>query len=204
MLYPDRSTTRPRVSSPYGPRDPRIGISSIHAGADLIGFETIHAIAAGKVTFAGWMNDAAGNTIVIDHGNGVSSRYMHNESHRVRRGQRVDEGEPIGEVGQSGNATGDCLHLEVRLHSKHTDPLAYIAARLPRPSSSTPATNPTTPEEDTMILFIKGKAGARRGGLYLIRGDQAEFLGSTSGKGFPTLTDEREIVELQKHVKGIG
>lgn len=200
MLYPNGTTTRPKVSSPYGPRSASIGIGSMHAGADLIGFDTIHAVEAGKVTFAGWMNDAAGNTIVIDHGSGVSTRYMHAATIDVRRGDRVQAGDAIGDVGQTGNATGDCLHLEVRVNGKHTEPLTYIAARLPKPT--TPTTHNTT--EEDMILFIKGKSGKRRGGLYYITGGQATFLGTHAGSGFPTLTDETEIRQLQKHVDGIG
>lgn len=150
MLYPNRSTTRPRVSSPYGPRDPSIGISGWHNGADLIGFGTIHAIAAGRVTFAGWLNNAAGNTIVIDHGNGVTSVYMHNAAHQVRRGQRVTEGQPIATMGATGNASGPCNHLEIRVHGKSVEPLAYIAARL----TATPTTTNTTTLEDEMPIII--------------------------------------------------
>lgn len=193
MLYPDGTTKRPRVSSPYGPRDPRIGVSSIHAGADLIGFSTIHAVAAGVVTFAGWMNSAAGNTIVIDHGNGVTSVYMHNALHHVRRGQRVCEGKAIADMGATGNASGKCNHLEIRVHGKHTEPLTYIAARL----------TTTTNTGDEMIQNIKGKAGKRSGGTWLLANGTATFLGHDPASKLPYLDDEAIIRNLAKHYEGL-
>lgn len=185
MLYPNGTTTRPKISSPYGPRDPRIGISSMHAGADLVGYDTIHAVAAGRVTFAGWMNNAAGNTIIIDHGHGVTSVYMHNAAHHVRKGDRVTEAQPIATMGKTGNATGPCNHFEIRIHSKHTDPLAYVAARL---------TNNTG--EDDMIQNIKGRAGVRNGGAYLLAGGRSTFLGHDPKFRAPFIEDEGVIRKL--------
>ena len=130
MLYPNGSAKRPKVSSPYGPRDGSIGVSNFHAGADFIGFATIKAVADGNVTYVGWLNNAAGNTIRIDHGGGVQSTYMHNASHKVKKGQRVTRGQAIAVMGSTGNATGDCSHLEIRLNGKSTDPVPYIAARV--------------------------------------------------------------------------
>lgn len=76
----------------------------------------------------------------------------------------------------------------------------------PKPSTSGSSGAPITEtsREDEMIVNIKGKAGARRGGLYYIAGGVATFLGAHAGKGFPTLTDEAEIRNLQKRVSGIG
>lgn len=153
MLYPNGTTTRPTVSSPFGPR--KGGVSSFHHGADLVGFTTIRAVAAGRVTFAGWMNNAAGNAIVIDHGGGVASVYMHNKAHHVARRATVSEGQAIATMGDTGNATGPCNHLEIRVKGVSVEPLSYIAARLTR--TGTPTGTPTTPEaapiqlEDTMI-----------------------------------------------------
>lgn len=146
MLYPNGTKTRPAVTSPFGPR--KGGAFSFHYGADLVGFTTICAIAAGKVTFAGWMNPAAGYTIIIDHGGGVTSLYMHNAAHHVRRGDRVTEGQHIAVMGRSGNASGNCNHLEIRTHGISVEPLAYIAARLPRTGSATSTTPKPQPQED--------------------------------------------------------
>ncbi|QYW07176.1 endolysin [Microbacterium phage Jannah] len=140
-MYPHGAKTPPKVSSPFGPRDPRVGISSQHNGADLIGFEDVHAVEAGTVTSAGWMNNAAGITVVIDHGGGITSLYMHLERVSVSRGARVAEGAKIGEVGSTGNATGDCLHYEIRLNGRSIEPMGWTAARINAgaPAAAAPA-----------------------------------------------------------------
>lgn len=157
MLYPDGTTNTPRVSSPFGPR--KGGAFSFHYGADLIGFTTIRAVESGLVTFAGWMNDAAGNTVIIDHGGGVTSLYMHNANHHVRRGERVTEGQPIATMGRTGNASGNCCHLEIRRHGTSVEPLAYVRARLIQAAPTvapapTPAPVHTNPVEIGDQMFI--------------------------------------------------
>lgn len=127
-LYPNGARTAPKVSSPFGRR--RGGAFSFHYGADLIGFSAARAAAAGTVTFAGWANDAAGNTVIVWHGDGVETLYMHLDTITTRKGAQVAEGVQLGVVGSTGNATGKCLHFEVRQHGKSVDPLAWIAARL--------------------------------------------------------------------------
>lgn len=194
MLYPNGSTRRPEVSSPYGRRDPKIGVSSFHAGADLIGFDTVHAVADGKVTFAGYMNRAAGNTIVIDHGHGVTTIYMHNRAHKVRAGKRVTAGQPIAVMGSSGNATGLCSHFEVRVKGRHVDPLAYVASTIP--------TTTTTGEED-MLQNIKGKAGKRSGGTWLFKDGKATFLGHDPKNTAPYIDSEDVIRNLAEHYDGL-
>lgn len=148
MLWPNGTTTRPRVSSPFGPR-PNVGAFSFHYGTDLTGYSTVRAAGAGKVTFAGWMNNAAGNTVLIDHGGGVTEVHMHLASFAVRRGDRVDPGDPLGPMGRTGNASGNCDHFEIRINGKSVDPMAYTAARV----TGTPAGGSTidpSPEEDDM------------------------------------------------------
>lgn len=200
MLYPNGTRVRPHVSSPYGPRDPNIGISSFHAGADLVGFRRIYAVAAGRVTFAGWLNDAAGNTIIIDHGKGVTSVYMHNAEHDVRTRDRVREGQQIAVMGETGNASGPCNHLEIRVRGKSTEPLGYIAARLTR----NPAPAGTTTEEypDMFIAIIRKKD------WYLVTGGKACLLGAASGardSGAPILNfvDDWAVNQLKSVVTGI-
>lgn len=138
MLYPNGTSTAPHVSSPYGPRDPSVGISSFHAGTDYTGFSTIKAIAAGKVTRANYMNGAAGNTIAVDiaNENGVVTTvmYMHLASFLVPNGAYVTEGQAIGIMGKTGNPSGICLHLEIRFWKNGnyttTDPVPWLAARV--------------------------------------------------------------------------
>lgn len=134
MLYPNGTTTRPTVSSPFGPRTG--GAFKFHYGADLIGYSTVRACGAGLVTFAGWMNNAAGNTVIIDYGGGVSEVHMHLKSFATSRGKRIAEGATVGVMGATGNATGNCDHLEIRVNGKSVEPLAYIASRLTAGASS--------------------------------------------------------------------
>lgn len=169
MLYPNRSTTRPRVSSPFG-RRPGVGAFPFHYGADLIGFRTIHAVAAGRVTFAGWLNDAAGYTVIIDHGGGVTSLYMHNARHHVSRYDLITEGEHIADMGATGNASGNCNHLEIRVRGVSVEPLAYIAARLTRNGS---ATTTTKQEEEMPIAILERTNSQLTKSLYDVRTGKA-------------------------------
>ncbi|MBU2103510.1 peptidoglycan DD-metalloendopeptidase family protein [Patescibacteria group bacterium] len=76
----------------------------------------IYAAASGTVIVSrasGW-NGGYGNYVVIDHGNGVQTLYSHMSADNVSVGQSVSRGEPIGTVGNSGQATGYHLHFEVR------------------------------------------------------------------------------------------
>lgn len=183
MKYPNGTTTAPRVSSPYGPRTG--GVSSFHYGVDYIGFDNIHAIAKGVVSYSGWLNNAAGNTIRIDHRNGIASRYMHNAKLLVRSGQHVKEGQVIAVMGDTGNATGKCCHLEVYVGSRAVDPVPYLKAHVN-----------TNSGDEEMIVRIKGMAGKRSGGLYLFSGGRRTFLGTDAGKGFPLISDEGQIARL--------
>jgi murein DD-endopeptidase MepM/ murein hydrolase activator NlpD len=128
MLYPNGTKTKPKVSSPYGPRTG--GASSFHYGDDTIGYREVKAILPGTVIFAGWLNSAGGTTVRIDHGGGITSRVMHLESMAVRVGAKVAEGQTIGVMGRSGNAKGVNAHFEIAEHGNTTPPMAWIAARI--------------------------------------------------------------------------
>lgn len=217
MRYSNGSTTPPKVSSPFGIRDPSIGISSQHNGADCVGFTKVHAIAAGRVTYAGWMNDAAGYTVVIDHGAGVTSLYMHNKSHTVAKGDRVTEGQQIAVMGMTGNASGPCNHLEIRLQGRSIDPMPYIAARLPGAAAggsqtpNTPNTTTTTKDDEMTASYINvtGTPGKRRGGCYAIMRSNdgklfARFVSGTPLAGVPTISGSRELGEWDNTMSGLA
>jgi murein DD-endopeptidase MepM/ murein hydrolase activator NlpD len=85
----------------------------------------IEAPAAGTVTSAGWSN-GYGNTVTIDHGFGLMTRYAHASRIMVRPGQRVARGERIALVGNTGLATSSHLHYEVHVNGKPVDPLRYV------------------------------------------------------------------------------
>jgi murein DD-endopeptidase MepM/ murein hydrolase activator NlpD len=110
------------LTSNYGPRWGRI-----HQGIDVaapIG-RPIAAAAPGTVMVAGWKN-GYGQTVVIDHGNGISTAYAHQAAIGVSVGQSVGQGAIIGVVGNTGNSTGPHLHFEVRINGVATDPLPFL------------------------------------------------------------------------------
>lgn len=116
----------PLVTSKFGQRvDPIADFDQtrFHAGLDL-GASTgviVGSAAAGRVSFAGWL-DGRGNTIVVQHGGGFVTLYAHLRELLVETGARVIAGTPVGLVGSSGRATGPHLHFEVRKRGVPVDP----------------------------------------------------------------------------------
>ena len=110
------------ITSGFGPRWGRL-----HAGVDVgVGFGTpIRAVAAGTVVYSGWLG-GYGNLVVVDHGNGLSTAYAHQQRIYASVGQAVAQGESLGEVGSTGFSTGPHLHFEVRINGSAVDPLGYL------------------------------------------------------------------------------
>lgn len=88
----------------------------------------ITAVAAGRVTFAGW-SGAYGNLVILDHGSGVSSYYAHQSHISAQVGQQLQPGAPIGRVGQTGNTNGPHLHFEIRINGSPTDPARWLTSK---------------------------------------------------------------------------
>lgn len=113
---------RGRISSSYGPRWGRM-----HHGIDIAvntGTE-VKAAARGRVSFAGW-NGGYGYLVVIDHGNGVETRYAHLSKILVHVGQYVTRGQVIAHSGNTGNSTGPHLHFEIRHRGNSVNPIQYL------------------------------------------------------------------------------
>lgn len=85
----------------------------------------IYAAAAGTVTSAGY-SGKAGNLIIINHGNGLLTYYMHCNTIFVSAGQKVSKGQNIGQVGTTGNSTGPHLHFQVMNNGKPVNPMNYL------------------------------------------------------------------------------
>lgn len=116
------------ISSEFGYRiHPILGTSRFHAGIDFAADygEVIRAAAPGYVIFAGWYG-GYGNTVIVDHGNGVTTLYAHADGLYVEEGQQVQRGEPIALVGSTGLSTGPHLHFELRSNGEPVDPLPYM------------------------------------------------------------------------------
>lgn len=119
-----------RLGSPFGRRrDPINGSWAEHQGVDLStrSRSPIYATGHGKVVYRGWKGQY-GRVVEIDHGFGVKTRYAHMRQISVRRGQRVELGQKIGQVGTSGRSTGPHVHYEVLINGKPVDPLKFIQA----------------------------------------------------------------------------
>lgn len=104
------------------------GFSFFHPGLDLgaqIG-DPIKSIKSGEVVEAGYATDGYGNTIVVDHGKGLTSRYAHLSKIEVKVGEHVTTEDEIGKVGLTGHTTGPHLHLEVRQNGFPLNPLSVI------------------------------------------------------------------------------
>jgi len=111
-----------RISSNFGQRWGRM-----HYGIDIavpIGTQ-VYAAAAGTVTYAGPMG-TYGILVIIDHGNGVETRYAHLSRPVVSVGQRVKRGQLIAYSGNTGNSTGPHLHFEIRYRGTAVNPLQYL------------------------------------------------------------------------------
>jgi murein DD-endopeptidase MepM/ murein hydrolase activator NlpD len=105
------------------------GFSSYHSGIDLAAplGSTVEAAAAGTVVYAGWYA-GYGNMLDIQHADGVSTRYAHLSAFPpdVGVGSVVKAGQVIGLVGQTGHATGNHVHFEVRLSGVAVDPAPFF------------------------------------------------------------------------------
>ena len=113
-----------KVSSGYGMREhPIFKAQHFHHGIDYAlpeGHE-LSAPTQAKVAFAG-RKGGYGNTVILDHGHGISSMYAHLAEISVKEGDALDKGFLIGKVGSTGLSTGPHLHFEVRKEDKSIDP----------------------------------------------------------------------------------
>ena len=106
---------------------PLLHISRPHEGIDVAApmGAPIIAPASGVVMRVGY-ETGYGNTLEIDHGNGIVTRYAHCSRIDVKSGQRVTRGQRIAAVGSTGLATGPHLHYEIHINGKVVNPLTYV------------------------------------------------------------------------------
>ena len=126
FTWPCPSSTR--VTSDYGTRvSPTSGASSNHKGIDIgaSAGAAIVAAANGTVKAANY-SSAAGNYVMIDHGGGLYTVYMHCSSLAVSEGTAVSAGQTIAYVGSTGISTGNHLHFGVSLNGSYVSPWSYL------------------------------------------------------------------------------
>lgn len=117
-----------QVTGSFGERiDPFNGEGAFHSGVDIGSSYGSQIIApADGIVVATETLGGYGKTIMIDHGNGINTRYGHLSGFAVTAGQRVQRGDVIGYVGESGRSTGPHLHYEVRINNTPVNPYKYL------------------------------------------------------------------------------
>lgn len=138
-----------RTASGFGPRiHPYYKIIKFHSGMDFTaprGTE-IYATGDGVIASVVTSNRGYGNHIIIDHGFGYTSLYAHLDRFNVKRGQKVQRGEVIGFVGDTGMSLAPHLHYEVKLNGRAVDPVNYYF-------------NDLSPEEYERMIDLASKTG---------------------------------------------
>jgi len=117
-----------KIISFFGPyRDKKFAVTNFQSGINIQAErgEPIRSVSDGHVIYANWFK-GFGNMMIVDHGDHYYTVYAHLEEVFKVKGDRVDQGEVIATVGDSGSMKGPALHFEVRHHGKPIDPLKWI------------------------------------------------------------------------------
>jgi murein DD-endopeptidase MepM/ murein hydrolase activator NlpD len=118
-----------RILSRFGDRqDPFSGEGAFHTGVDIsatTGTE-VHAAADGIVYMAEYEGPGYGKMVIVDHGNGIRTRYAHLSAFDVVAGQEVRRGQIIARSGNTGRTTSPHLHFEVRMGGSAVNPYPYL------------------------------------------------------------------------------
>jgi murein DD-endopeptidase MepM/ murein hydrolase activator NlpD len=116
-------------TSGFGKRNNPFGGSSVetHKGLDFRGdmYSPIQSTASGKVVYAG-MKGGYGNVVIVEHPNKLQTLYAHLAEIHVKDGQKINVGEIIGKLGNTGRSTGPHLHYEIILKNEKIDPQNFI------------------------------------------------------------------------------
>lgn len=162
---------------PYGRR--------FHSGVDISAPHgtPIRAARAGRVALAEW-HFGFGRTVILDHGNGVSTLYGHASSLLVSAGEEVQAGQVIARVGCTGRCTGPHLHFEVRVNGRAVDPLSpkmNVVARAPGRSPSVENTGAPMPTKTQSRTESRRESGQRKS--VTVKGDTVTTVTDTIRKG---------------------
>lgn len=121
------------ISGVFGSQRILNGIpKNVHNGMDIaaIAGTPVYAMTDGVVVLAADDFYYSGNFILLDHGQGLNSMYLHLSKKDVKAGDKVKKGDKIGEIGSTGRVTGDHLHWGVQWYNKRVDPADLLNIRL--------------------------------------------------------------------------
>ncbi len=124
FIYPVKN---PIITDTYGYSRQTGAYSIAHKGTDFRALEgtPVYAMNSGVVRLEKKFRDY-GNTIVLDHGQGIMTLYLHLSEFKVAQGQKVEKGELIGLSGSTGYAEGPHLHLSVKINTISIDPMKFL------------------------------------------------------------------------------
>ena len=157
-----------RASSEFGKRESPGGIGSTdHKGLDLAAAmgTPIKAAGGGTVTLVNSKDDnALGIYVVIDHGNGLVTKYGHMSKHAVNKNMKVAAGQIIGYIGKTGTATGPHLHFVVEENGKQVNPRPYLtkAAQKSTKDKAKPTLQPSQQKLKEKQLLLLEQAKKRK------------------------------------------
>ena len=186
FIYPIAAV---RITSNFGSRkSPTNGASSNHGGIDLgprrpgTQGDAVFASADGVVTRADY-SKSYGNVVYVDHGDGFETRYAHLRGFTVSRGMRVQKGQQLGQLGNTGIGTGPHLHFEIRRNGRPINPITMLGSATVRPDNTAtepsneqiqPAQRQAIPARSQVAAQAQVNAISRRGndGLYRFAGSR--------------------------------
>jgi murein DD-endopeptidase MepM/ murein hydrolase activator NlpD len=148
------------LTSTYGYRsDPFSGKRTAHQGIDLagpVGLD-VHCTGAGTVVYAQMNRHGYGKEVVVDHGFGYTSRYAHLHDIHVKKGQKLNRGEVLGTLGNTGKSTGPHLHYEIRKDERAVNPFYFFYENLSSQEYELLAARASNPESPYQPLAMSQK-----------------------------------------------
>ncbi len=121
-LYDNR-----KISSPFGEVRQTGDEKITHYGTDFVmpKGSAVAAINAGVIA-SSYLDPIYGNTVIVDHGQGIYSVYMHLDSMKVKKGDVIKKGQLIGRLGETGLASAPHLHLSIKINGQSVDPIQFV------------------------------------------------------------------------------
>ena len=193
-----KTAAEPSISSPQGVRNvPGVGVG-VHNGIDMLmsAGTPVNSFTNGKVLSAGDTGDGFGKSVVVQNLDGTTTRYAHLSDIGVKPGDNIDRNSLLGAAGQTGNATGPHLHVEVR--DKNNQPLdakGYLANAAKAPVA----------QVDTSKEAVKLRSeGAGQANQAFIDTTYKDLAGEVASQKKDELKSKQILGSLQNNTFGPG